>query len=170
MAFSVEIWYDINIISGEEALNILFVCSGNTCRSPMAAYLGAALGDKFFPDCGFRFDSAGVTAAYGDFATDDAVTVMAEWGIDLSDHRSKPFRVGMADKADLIICMTEAHKRFLIRECPAASKKICLIGEVSGSGGHIPDPYGRGLDIYRLTRNVLKEEITETLRALAAKK
>ncbi len=151
-------------------MNILFVCSGNTCRSPMAAYIGASVGDALFPEEGFRFDSAGVATSDGVPAADHAVEAMAEWGIDIGDHRSKQFRRYMTEKADYIVCMTPVHKKVLILEFPAAAEKIFLIGELSGSGRNIPDPYGGSLDDYRSARDTLKEEITAILHQLAGKK
>ncbi len=149
--------------------NLLFVCSGNTCRSPMAAYIGASVGDALFPGEGFRFDSAGVAAYDGIPATDHAVAAMAEWGVDLRDHRSKQFQRYMTEKADYIVCMTPAHKKALVREFPAAAAKIFLIGELSGSGRSVPDPYGGSLGDYRAARDTLKEEITAILRRLSGK-
>ena len=69
-------------------MNILFVCSGNTCRSPMAAYLADDIAKKQFPGCGFRFDSAGIATSDGYPATDHAVEALAELGIALETEES----------------------------------------------------------------------------------
>ena len=72
--------------------NILFVCSGNTCRSPMAAYIAAAVKEAQFPESDFCFDSAGIATSDGFPATDHAIEALSEWGIDMSGHRSKKFQ------------------------------------------------------------------------------
>lgn len=144
--------------------NILFVCSGNTCRSPMAAYLGAEIKETMFPESDFCFDSAGIATSDGFPATDHAVEALAEWNIDLRGHRSKKFQPYMVEVADCIVCMTAMHRDILVQSFPAAEYKIFLIGELSGSGRDIPDPYMGSFSLYCRTRDVLKEEIIAILQ------
>lgn len=148
--------------------NILFVCTGNTCRSAMAAYLAAQIKDNQMPQTAFRFDSAGIVAVDGYPASENAVAVMQEWDIDITDHRSKKFQSYMVDRADVIVCMTGMHKKALLEEYPEAKEKIFFLGELSGSGEEIPDPYMGSLSLYRLTRDVLKDEIMRMLKKLSA--
>lgn len=143
--------------------NILFVCSGNTCRSPMAAYIAAALKETQFPHSNFCFDSAGIATSDGYPATDHAIEALEEWHIDMRGHRSKKFQPYMVELADCIICMTEMHKKALIHDFPEAEAKIFVIGELSGSGRDIPDPYMGSLELYCRTRDALKEEISAIL-------
>lgn len=143
--------------------NILFVCSGNTCRSPMAAYIAAAIKEAQFPDGDFCFDSAGIAAIDGCPATDHAIEALAEWGVDMSGHRAKSFQPYMIELADCIVCMTEMHKTALVQAFPQAAEKIFVIGELSGSGRDVPDPYGGSFELYCRTRDALKEEITAIL-------
>ena len=150
--------------------NILFVCSGNTCRSPMAAYLGAFIKEKQYPKSDFCFDSAGIATSDGYPATENAIAALAEWRIDCSGHRSKRFQSYMVDLADYIICMTAMHKAALIHDYPEAAEKIIVIGELSGSGRDIPDPYMGSLELYCRTRDVLAEEIRMILEKLAETK
>lgn len=147
-------------------MNILFVCSGNTCRSPMAAYLGADIAVKEYPSGKFCFDSAGIATSDGFPATDHALEALAEWGIDASAHRSKQFQPYMVGLSDYIVCMTELHKNALCHSFPEAADKIFVIGELSGSGADIPDPYMGSLAMYRNTRDKLKEEIAVILKHL----
>lgn len=147
--------------------NILFVCSGNTCRSPMAAYIAAAVKEALFPQSDFCFDSAGIATSDGFPATDHAIEALEEWGVDMSGHRSKKFQPYMTELADCIVCMTEMHKNALVYSFPEAKEKIFVIGELSGSGRDIPDPYGGSFELYCRTRDALKEEITAILKKRA---
>lgn len=147
-------------------MNILFVCSGNTCRSPMAAYLAADLAEKEYPAAGFRFDSAGIATSDGYPATDNALEALRELGIDASAHSSKQFQPYMMELSDVVICMTDMHKQALCRAFPDHAKKVFLIGELSGSGADIPDPYMGSLGVYRITRDKLREEIAAILEAV----
>ena len=145
-------------------MNILFLCSGNTCRSPMAAYLAADLAEKEYPDAGFRFDSAGIATSDGFPATDNAVEALRELGIDAADHRSKQFQPWMMELSHRIVCMTAMHKEALCRAFPESADKIFVIGELSGSGADIPDPYMGSLGVYRITRDKLRREIAAILK------
>lgn len=145
-------------------MNILFVCSGNTCRSPMAAYLAADLAEKEYSQSGFCFDSAGIATSDGFPATDNAVVALSELGIDASGHRSKQFQPYMIDLSHRIVCMTAMHKEALCHAFPEAAEKIFVIGELSGSGADIPDPYMGSLSVYRITRDKLQEEIAAILK------
>ena len=147
-------------------MNILFVCSGNTCRSPMAAYLAADMAEKEYPDQGFRFDSAGIATSDGYPATDNAVEALRELDIDALAHRSKQFQPYMMELSDVIVCMTAMHKEALCRAFPESADKVFLIGELSGSGADIPDPYMGSLGVYRITREKLREENAMNLRKL----
>lgn len=147
--------------------NILFVCTGNTCRSAMAAYLAARIKDDLLPQTPFRFDSAGLVAVDGYPPSENAVAAMKEWDIDIADHRSKKFQSYMVDRADIIACMTGMHKNAVLTEYPEAAGKVFFLGELSGSNEEIPDPYMGSLARYRLTRDVLKDEILCMLEKLA---
>lgn len=85
---------------------VLFVCTGNTCRSPMAA----ALFNQAAGDTGYRAESAGLAAFHGDPATDAAIRVMANLGYsDLSGHRSRALSPWLVDQAEWILTMTAAQ-------------------------------------------------------------
>jgi protein-tyrosine-phosphatase len=147
--------------------NILFVCTGNTCRSAMAAYLAAHIKDNQMPQSNFRFDSAGIAAVDGYPASENAVAALKEWNIDIADHRSKKFQSYMVDKTDMIACMTGMHKNAILSAYPEAADKVFSLGELSGSLEEIPDPYMGSLSLYRLTRDVLKDEILQMLKKLS---
>ncbi len=148
---------------------ILFLCTGNTCRSAMAAYLGASIAEKYFSQEGFRFDSAGLMAADGSEASREACEVLKEKGLDMGAHRSKAFRREMGDVADLLVVMTAAHKDYLITKWPELADKTYTLGELSGSGRDIPDPYCGSFAMYQQTRDMLAQDINAMLHSLTQK-
>lgn len=138
---------------------IVFICTGNTCRSAMAAYIGAYLVRKKYPEADFMFDSAGLFAADNVPATAEARQVLAERGIDMSFHRSKLFKEPMVDKADILITMTKVHKRALLERFPQGEAKTFTLGELSGSNEDVHDPYCGSLEVYEKTADILFREI-----------
>lgn len=134
-------------------LEILFVCTGNTCRSPMAE---ALLNDKAQKlGLPLHASSAGLAAFTGDTASDNAVEVMAEIGIDISAHRATRLSIYALESSDIIVCMSESHKAAL----PTFPNVIVPIGGVS-------DPYGSGCGAYRKCRDELSKFIDEMIADL----
>lgn len=149
--------------------NVLFICTGNTCRSAMAVYLAAAIAEKDFPDLGFCFDSAGLAAATGCPPSREALLVLGEKGLDMKNHKSKDFAKPMLKRCDYVITMTQGHKLSMLRDCPEASDKIFTLGELSGSGKDVPDPFCGSVEVYRKTADSLEREIAAALATLAKK-
>ncbi len=126
----------------------LFVCTGNTCRSPMAAALMAHRLQAAGIDG--AAESAGI-AATGSPAAANAVTVMAERGIDLSAHRSRPATAALCAEFDRIAVMSPVH-RMALAAMGVAPDKIVVLAEETGG---ISDPYGGDEETYRRTRDEL---------------
>ena len=126
-------------------MHILFVCSGNTCRSPMAEALAKAIAkDLGLPH---TFDSAGVYATPGMDASDLAKEVMrTRYNLDLSQHKSKPLTRELIDAADLALCMTKEHERAVKARFP--NDKTLTLGAFSGKEQDVADPYGGSLSNY----------------------
>ncbi len=142
---------------------ILFVCSGNTCRSPMARGLAEMkMGEKWSGEV--SFDSAGTMALDGGRASKLAVDVMSDIGIDLGDHRSKRLTRDLADSADIIMAMDSNHlESILTIDSGYASKIILPVDldsdrEVSG----VEDPLGKERDVYVRVRDEL-DNLTDRL-------
>ena len=125
-------------------MNILVVCTGNTCRSAMAeGYLQTLL-----PDC--DVSSAGVFAYDGDGASPLAVEVMREVDVDISAHRSRRVTQEIMDESDIILCVTEGHRRALCDRYDVKDKCFTL-------GQDVDDPYGANEASYRVCRDILLE-------------
>ena len=142
-------------------MNILLVCSGNTCRSPLAA---AILADKLkqlpeFADASVQ--SAGVAAWDGTPASEGSYLVALERGLDLSSHRARMLTADQVRDADLILTMSDAHAR-RVAELGGEQKVYTLPDYAGDPDGRrdIPDPMGGDVAGYRETAMLLDELLT----------
>lgn len=143
---------------------ILFVCTGNTCRSAMAAAMMADIAVK--NDLDILVDSAGVFATIGECAADNAIEVMKKYDIDLSLHRTKPLTEELIDMADIIIVMTDAHKMLIEN---MAKDKVFTLMEYANGEGDISDPYGGDVEEYEETAQEIYDALVDIAEKLPVK-
>jgi protein-tyrosine phosphatase len=143
--------YDERMIRRMTARLLLFVCSGNTCRSPMAAALAAKLlaeelhcRVKNLPEHGIEIVSAGTLGLEGMPATLEAVEAAAGLGGEVGTHRSRKLTSELIQAADMVFCMSRSHVAEVKRMVSSASSKTHLLDE----SGDISDPIGAGPDAY----------------------
>ena len=143
-------------------MNILFVCTGNTCRSPMAA----AIMEKICVenDIDVLIESAGVFAEIGQPASEEAIKALGEMDIDLTFHRSKPVSEDLIEKSDLILTMTQAHAMIL---SAMAQDKVFSLMEYIGEQGDISDPYGGDVEDYRETAKEIYDALVDVVEKIA---
>lgn len=131
------------------AKKILFVCTGNTCRSSMAeAIARKMLRDRKKQDQ-VQVSSAGTAALPNAGATEQAIAVMEEMGINLREHKATLLTPELVKEADLVLTMTGAHKEQVKRLIPEAKEKVFTLAEFAGAGTDILDPIGGPVDVYR---------------------
>jgi protein-tyrosine phosphatase len=142
---------------------VLFVCTGNTCRSPLAeALCKKLLADRLgctpaeLPGRGYLILSAGLSALPGAAAADEAVAVARELGADLQGHRSRPLGADLAAQADHLLVMTQGHLRALADQFARAGARPRLL---AADGGDVADPIGGDEEVYRACARQLLAEL-----------
>ncbi|MGQ9677696.1 MAG: arsenate reductase/protein-tyrosine-phosphatase family protein [bacterium] len=133
-------------------LSVLVVCTGNSCRSPLAAALLA----QACTGLPVIVSSAGVAAPVGNPATQFTIAVGKELGVDLTSHRARQVDRKMIEEADLILVMEQLQRRLISELVPGAEKKIRLLGGYPEREKEIADPIGHSIEFYRSVALELK--------------
>lgn len=135
---------------------ILFVCTGNTCRSPMAAALLSEMAAKAGLAGTIVIDSAGIAAAE-QAASIHAQSVMRQSGLALDKHCSKQLTLTLLSTADLVLTMTVSHKRAVASIAAGITGEIYTLAEFAGQTGDIVDPFGGSEAEYRKCAEQLRQ-------------
>ncbi len=126
---------------------IMFICTGNTCRSPLAE----AIAQKLFKEAGHKVKvaSAGLCVFYPTPASPYAVMSARELDVNISNHVSRQMDGKLLD-FDIFLTMTESQKEQLISDYPKISDKVYMLSEYAcGEVTDVVDPYGGDIDVYR---------------------
>ena len=142
-------------------MKLLFVCTGNTCRSPMAAALMNKISKENKIDV--VSTSAGIFAEVGSGASENAVLAMESYGIDISGHKARQLSEEIIADADIVLTMTEGHKMMIEAYAP---EKIFSLYEFIGSYGDIADPFGGDIEEYQETASELYSVLDEVVEVL----
>lgn len=139
-------------------MNVLFVCTGNTCRSPMAEGLFKHIvKEQGLTD--ITCESAGLSTRNGMLPSFYAVAACKEIGVDISEHRSRVITLELIENADIIFAMSKSHKEYLL-SVNAADKKIYLPSQ------EICDPYMGDIEVYQKCRDCILSELIIFIKKL----
>ncbi|KUO61971.1 MAG: hypothetical protein APF84_04880 [Gracilibacter sp. BRH_c7a] len=141
-------------------MKILFVCTGNTCRSPLAQ----GLATHYLPES-FEISSSGISAYEGQPVSENAVQALKEKKIDIRNNKAVKLHEKLLRDADYVFAMTKKHEHYLVNAYPEFRSKITRLGDFVGCNKDISDPWGGSLDDYK----DCAKELEEMLLILAEK-
>lgn len=146
--------------------NIIFVCTANMCRSPMAEYMLKARLPK---GSVWTVSSAGTMAGDGMDGTPNSVETLKEVGLDMSSHRTRALTQDMIRDASVIVAMAQAHVDEILSLEPSAEEKVFLLRSFDPHADtrDVPDPVGWDIDVYRGMREIMDSALPGLIDFLA---
>ena len=153
--------------------SVLFVCTGNSCRSIMAE----GLLKKYLKEAGrtdIEVSSSGILPLEGLKPTAETIQVMKDEGVDVSSYKSRPLTAEIIKKADLILVMEELHRQEVMNSVPDAGSRTCLLRgyyncaskAVNNIALGVRDPIGRSMEDYKASKEMIKKEIERIVKLL----
>jgi len=146
-----------------EKNSVLFVCTANQCRSPMAEAIFKKYISKMEPEETWVVESAGTWTQAGYPATQYGVKAMLEMGLDTSKHKSQPITGTLLERFLLILTMESGHKEAIQVEFPDIANRVYLLSEMSGEFTPVLDPIG---GTYQEYLNTAKEIDTLIIKGI----
>ena len=151
-------------------LKIMFVCTGNICRSAMAEKLLSKRANEEKLD--IEVYSCGTYAENGDYPTDEAIDTMKDYGIDMKSHRATNIRNSKIEDMDIILCATRNHKNMVLYMYPDLAGKVFTMKEYVGdveNGIDISDPWGCSITVYRMCAAELDKIVEKIIQKVLTK-
>lgn len=154
-------------------MNIMFVCTGNTCRSAMAEGLAKKkINDKKLD---INVSSSGIFAMEGEHASYNSVAIMKEYDTDILMHKSTPIENSNIEEMDLILCATMSHKNQVIMRYPDLKEKVYTMKEYAefdnnGKDTDISDPWGYDINTFRMCAAEISLCVDKIIEKIANKR
>ena len=149
-------------------MKIMFICTGNICRSAMAEAMFKKLAKEKNKE--IEVYSSGTTAYTGDKCTDNAIEVMNEYGINIKNHRATNIKESNIEQMDLILCATASHKQMVDYLYPNLKDKVYTIKEFAQKNEkekeeniNISDPWGYEVQVYRSCAKEIYESLQKII-------
>lgn len=154
-------------------MNIMFVCTGNTCRSAMAEGLAKKeISDK---NLDINVSSSGIFAMEGEHASYNSVAIMKEYDVDIVTHRATQIEHANINDKDLILCATQNHKNQVIMRYPELKNRVFTMKEYAGldkdgADMDIGDPWGYDINTFRMCAAEISLCVDKIIEKIANKR
>lgn len=150
-------------------MKIMFICTGNICRSAMAEGIMKKIVEDKNIDA--KIYSCGIYAETGDYATYNAIEAAKQYDVDISSHRATNIRKSKIEEMDLILCATQSHKQSVIHLHPNLKEKVYTMKEYAeldknGQDLDVKDPWGYDINVYNNCVIEIEKCLQETIKRL----